>query len=111
MAEGSLRYSIGSGLLDFGDHILEQDFDGYRMAATLVGEKKLAIAGKGSGVKSYVMIIVRAVKGKVKFIEAEALPVFCISFRFLQFSDQSIVHFFYSPFSCAATSLSCRAIR
>ena len=37
MAEGSLQYSIELGLHGFGEHILEQDFQGYRVAATLMG--------------------------------------------------------------------------
>jgi hypothetical protein len=92
-------------LCNFGDHILEQNFDGYCVAAALMGEKKLAIAGKGASVECNVMVIIRAVKGKVKFVEAETLPVFCISFRFLQFADQSIVHFLFLLLFRTVTSL------
>jgi hypothetical protein len=43
------------------------------------------------------VIIIIAMEGKVKIIEAEALPVFGVSLGLLTFSYQSIVHS-VSPF-------------
>jgi hypothetical protein len=84
---------LSSGRLDRrGNHILEQDLEGHCVAAALMGQEELAITGKNTVIELYVVVVVISVEGKVKFVEAESLPIFCISFGFFAFSDHSIVH-------------------
>jgi hypothetical protein len=96
--QGQLCYSVvGLGLDGQRDHLGEHDFQRHAVAAALVGKEELAITAKNAVIVGHMVIIVIAMEGQVKIIEAEALPVFGVSLGLLTFSYQSIVHS-VSPF-------------
>lgn len=84
---------VGLGLNRFRNHPLQKDLESHGMSATLMGQEKLTVTLKFTIIKTDFMVIVVTVEGQFKFIEAETSLVLCISFRFLELANQSIVHF------------------
>ena len=68
-----------SGLYVRGDHVGKQDLQGHAMTAALVGKEELAITLKALVSVGHMVIIVVAMEGQVKLVEAEAAPIFGVS--------------------------------
>ena len=56
---------------------------------------KLTVATVDTVIKGYVVVIVVAMKSKIKLVEEEAISLFSISSGFLSLTNHSIVHFVY----------------
>jgi hypothetical protein len=72
-----------------GDHIFEKYLQRHGMSTTLVSDEEFAIAPEGAVIKIHMMVIIIAMKGQVKLIEAETLALLCIAFRFFDLADHS----------------------
>jgi len=87
---------VGLGLDRRRHHSLEQDFKGHRMCTTVVRYKKFTIATINTVVETYVVIIVVAMKGQVKFVEEKTISLLCVTPRLLTLANQSVIHLFIS---------------
>jgi hypothetical protein len=92
VAEGSRGIRFFQGLYGFNDHIFKQNLKRHGMAASLVGNKKLAIAVKSAVIVRNMVFTIIAVKIKVKLIEVEAVPVLSVPFCFFNLAYQSRIH-------------------
>jgi len=63
------------------------------MGAALVGDKELAIAGKGAIIEGDMVVIIVAMEGHVELVKAEAFAILGIAFGFFDLSNQTVVHF------------------
>lgn len=61
--------AIGLGFDRFGHHPLKQDFKSHCMSATVMCQVKLAIAFVYTVFKSYMMVVIIAMKRDVKLVE------------------------------------------
>ena len=75
-----------------GEHIPEQDFEGHRVSAALVGNKELTVTGVDTIFEGNMVIIVITVEGQIKLVEEEAFPLFRVPLCFFSFSNHSVVH-------------------
>lgn len=86
--------SVVSLRLDrLGNHPLKEDLKRHGMRTAVVGHEKLTIATVDTVIKSHVVIIVVAMKSKIKLVEEEAISLFSVSSGFLSLTNHSIVHF------------------
>jgi hypothetical protein len=69
------------------------------MAATLVGDEKLAIAFEDPSLEFNVMGVVVAIKRKLELFELKTVSFFSIALGFLNLADHPIVHVFISFFN------------
>jgi hypothetical protein len=76
----------------FGEHVLEQDLKRHGVTATLVGKEEFTVALEFTILVTNLMVVIVTVESQFKFVETKAFSVFCVSFCFVQFSDQSIIH-------------------
>jgi hypothetical protein len=88
---------ICSGFRDYRDHIFEQDLKRHGMAATQMGNEKLAVTLKDPVFELYFVGIVIAIEGELEPLELKSMSFFRIAFRFLNLADHPIVHV-YSPY-------------
>jgi hypothetical protein len=96
-AEGSLRIQLSLGRFScLGKHILEQDFEGHRVAATLMSKEELTVTGESTLIKLNAVFVVISVKSQVKLVEVEPFWIFCVSLGLFPFADHSVVHFQFS---------------
>jgi hypothetical protein len=83
---------IGLRFDRFGYHPLQQDFQSHGMSATVMCQVKLAIAVVHTVFKSYMMVIVIAVKRDLKLVEEEPIFLLRVAFCLFSFAYHSIVH-------------------
>ena len=88
---------VGLGFDRFGNHPLKQNLNCHRMRAAVMGHKKFAVASIGAVIEGDAMIIVVAMKSKIKSVEEEAISLLRVTFGFLSLTDHTVVHFL-SPF-------------
>ena len=87
---------VGLGLDRFGDHSLKKNFECHGMRTTVMRYKKFAVATIYAVIKSDVVIIVVAMKSKIKLVEEETIPFLSISSGFLSLTNHSVVHLLIS---------------
>ena len=92
LAEGSQSIQLLLCFYCFDDHIFEQYLKRHGVAASFVGNKKLAIAGKNAVIVDDMVFAIIAVKIKVKLIEVEAVPILSVPFCFFDLAYQSRIH-------------------
>jgi hypothetical protein len=92
LAEGSLSIQFLSGLYGFNDHIFKQNLKRHGMAASFVGNEKLAIAFKNTVIVGNMVFAIIAVEIKVKLIEVEAVSILSVPFCFFDLAYQSRIH-------------------
>ena len=87
---------VGLGLDRFGNHTLKEDLECHGMRTTVMCYEKFAVATIYAVIKSDVVIIVVAMKSKIKLVEEETIPFLSISSGFLSLTNHSVVHLLIS---------------
>ena len=72
-----------------GKHALELDLKRHCVGAALVGHEELAVTMKRTIIKSYMVIIIIAMKRNIKLVEEESILLFGIAFRLFSFQNWS----------------------
>ncbi|MEO8357429.1 MAG: hypothetical protein ABI621_16100 [Chloroflexota bacterium] len=76
----------------FRYHSPKKDFKSHGVSTAVVRHEKLAITGINAVLKGYLVVIIIAMEGQIKFVEEEAVPLLCIPFCLFSFSYHSVVH-------------------
>ena len=76
----------------FSDHIFKQDLQCHGVAATLVGNKELAITVKNAVIIRNMMFTIIAVEIKIKLVEVEAMTILSVPFCLFYLAYQSRIH-------------------
>ena len=66
------------------------------MATTSMGEEEFTVTIKDTIIEGHMVIIIIAMKSKIKFVEEEPIPLLSIALGFFSFADHSVVHFVIS---------------
>jgi hypothetical protein len=74
------------------EHVLEDPFQGHRVAATLMSNEKLAVTLESAILVTNAMVVVIAVEGHFKALEFEAVGFLGVAFGLFDLADQTVVH-------------------
>lgn len=83
------------GFNRYWNHIFKQDFERHGVSATFVCDEEFAVTMEIPVIETDIVIVVVAVKGQFKLIEAKSGSIFCVPFCLFQFAYQSVIHIFY----------------
>ena len=92
LAEDSQSIQLLLCFYCFNDHIFEQYLKCHGVAASFVGNEKLAIAVKNATIIRNMVFTIVAMKIKVKLIEVEAVSILSVPFCFFDLAYQSRIH-------------------
>jgi hypothetical protein len=85
-------FNFGSDRHGLRDHIFEQYLDRHGVATAAMGQEKLTVTLKRTGIEGNMVVIVIAMKRHVELVETKAVAILRITLGLLELSDQTIVH-------------------